>query len=369
MADISKITLPSGGTYNLKDAEARRMIAAGITFIRCTNAANTPYGVTWDYDGTTITGTLVASSTTKGSFYLVPDVNAAGLDIWDEYVTIQEGTDPNFTYSWERLGSTDIDLSDLGALAYKDSVSLNQDTATVLGSNSTFSLPQTSVSMTNTKKTLGVSLSGGDVTDVTGSAIVSVSESGTDTFVKSYPGATSKLVTQTIHPVAGTTTVPNVTGNNSVSATHIDSYGTASTFTYTVANETLTIAGSNSTAPTGTDVTATNVTLGTDITVATMGSEVTVATGSLSGTGTGGTVMTGLGTATTASAVTGVSSSSGTFVTGTTYTAPTASLGEKTGTGTYEVMTNASGNVPQTSVNITKDNKTVLTSNTTVTVS
>ena len=32
MADISKIKLPSGNTYNIKDAVARDMIAGGVSF-------------------------------------------------------------------------------------------------------------------------------------------------------------------------------------------------------------------------------------------------------------------------------------------------------------------------------------------------
>lgn len=66
MADISKITLPSGTTYDIKDTVARQMAAAGVTFTISTNAANTPKDVTWDNNGTTITGTLVASASTTG---------------------------------------------------------------------------------------------------------------------------------------------------------------------------------------------------------------------------------------------------------------------------------------------------------------
>lgn len=33
MADISKITLPSGNTYDIKDAVARQMISGGVSFI------------------------------------------------------------------------------------------------------------------------------------------------------------------------------------------------------------------------------------------------------------------------------------------------------------------------------------------------
>lgn len=121
MADISKITLPSGTTYDIKDAVARQMASAGVTFTISTNAANTPKDVTWDDSGTTITGTLVASASTTGAFYLVKATTQGGKDIYAEYVTVKNGN----AYAWEKIGTTDIDLSDLGALAYKDNVSTN----------------------------------------------------------------------------------------------------------------------------------------------------------------------------------------------------------------------------------------------------
>ena len=103
------------------------------------------------------------------------------------------------------------------------------------------------------------------------SSSVSFSGGSTDTFVKSYPGATSKLAT---------TTVPNVT-----------SAGSASTWSFAMGTgtdaETLIISGGNGSAPT-------------------LGTAKTVATGSLASNGGGDSVMTGLGTATTASAVTGI---------------------------------------------------------------
>ena len=81
MADISKITLPSGTTYNIKDAQARtdiadirEQLASGVSFHVCTTAADTPYGVTWiNGQGTTITGTLQAADVPDKSWiYLVP---------------------------------------------------------------------------------------------------------------------------------------------------------------------------------------------------------------------------------------------------------------------------------------------------------
>lgn len=121
MADISKITLPSGTTYNLKDEVARQAAAAGVSFIVSVDAASTPKDVTWDDHGTTITGTLVASDSTSGAFYLVPAVTSGGKDIYAEYVTVKISNE----YSWEKIGTTDIDLSNLGDLAYKDNATGN----------------------------------------------------------------------------------------------------------------------------------------------------------------------------------------------------------------------------------------------------
>lgn len=118
---IWQMTLPSGTTYDIEDKTARAA-AAGINMQKCTQASDTPYGVTWDNDGTTVTGTLVASSSTTGKFYLVPIVTEDGKDAFAEYVTVVNDTNPA-TYSWEKIGTTDIDLSDLGDLAYKDSAS------------------------------------------------------------------------------------------------------------------------------------------------------------------------------------------------------------------------------------------------------
>lgn len=89
MADISKITLPNGTTYNLKDEVARAGASAGLTI--------------------TVVDTLPsASASTMGAIYLVKDSTHTGAnDVYDEYVTVSV----NDAYSWEKLGNTDIDLS------------------------------------------------------------------------------------------------------------------------------------------------------------------------------------------------------------------------------------------------------------------
>ena len=301
MADISKITLPSGNTYDIKDAVARQAIAGGVSFIVAWNGsstpviANIPAGVTVTYNSTDYTGTLAANSAEAGAFYLVHSSSTTN-DVYDEYVAV--GT--TGSKSWEKLGSSNVDLSDLGALAYKDTVTASASAVTFsggstdkcLGSDATFTTTVTPTT-TNIKATASGTAVGAD---------------GTDTFVKSYPGATSKLAT---------TSIPNVTAAGSAS-TWAFSMGTGDD------SETLIISGSNSTAPT-------------------LGTAITAATGSLDANGGGASVMTGLGTATTASALTGVKVT----------TQPTVALatGATAGTGVISVATGI------TSASTTTDSK------------
>lgn len=121
MPDISKITLPSGTSYNIKDATAREAIAnlQNIENILSTDAATTPKDIVWNNDGTTITGTLVASSETIKKIYLIPNGGPDQDNTYDEYLTVKVGNN----YIWEMIGTTRTDLSNLGTLAYKNSAS------------------------------------------------------------------------------------------------------------------------------------------------------------------------------------------------------------------------------------------------------
>ena len=238
MAEISKITLPSGTTYDIKDATARQMASAGVSFTLCTSASNTPKDVTWDNSGTTVTGTLAASASTTGVFYLVPASTSGAKDVYAEYVTIVNGS----TYSWEKIGTTDIDLANLGDLAYKDSASGNYTPAGSV-SQPTFSgnamtstgnfTPDGTVSKPTFTGTEGnVSVSGtpaGSISVGTGSANYT-------------PGGTVSTPTITVTPSSSTGYVASsATGGGTVTA------GTAASATMpvlstTVNNETLTLS-------------------------------------------------------------------------------------------------------------------------------
>lgn len=95
MAEISQITLPSGTTYDIKDATARSAKQwIGITTTALTDGATTNPIVISGNEVTAVAGNITS---------------------YDETEFIFNGT------KWQEFGN----LSDLGALAYKDSASGN----------------------------------------------------------------------------------------------------------------------------------------------------------------------------------------------------------------------------------------------------
>ena len=158
MADISKIKLPSGNEYDIKDAVAREMISGGISFIivwTATDFASTtaptaaklatiPAGaeVAYNSGASTATGTLTASADTKAKFYLIYSKTQAGnVDNFNEYVTVENGSD----YIWEKIGDTQIDLSNV--VTDVDITASDKTTTTVIGSGATFTNTQPTITL------------------------------------------------------------------------------------------------------------------------------------------------------------------------------------------------------------------------------
>ena len=281
MADISKITLPSGNSYDLKDAAAREAIAAlqgGSYFLGKSTTAIEDQATT---NPISIDGETDPVTATNGN-----------VVVYGNKEFIFNGT------KWIEFG----DLSMLGDLAVLDEVVLSKGSGdNVLGEGTSFTNAASAVSFAahTTDNVLGA--------DATFSASVTASKSNikatasgatvgvktTDTFVKSYPGATSKMVKASVVGIDSNTavTIPNVT-----------SAGAADTWAFSMGSgndaETLIISGGNGTAATlGTAISASYVV---------SASAQDVATGSLAVDGTGADVMTGLGTPTTAAAATEV---------------------------------------------------------------
>ena len=367
---ISKITI-NGVTYLLKDSEAQH---GGISFVLATDADTTPKGVTWDKQGITITGALEAADAVAGAIYLVPapQSEVGTKNVYYEYVAVQSGAD----YIWEQLGDTRVSLTGLVTDVQKGNGDM------VLGASTTISSAASSVSFTGgTNDTFVKSYPGtsskletaqitGVGSNVTFNAVASATDATATNTVFGSDASASLIVTEektATNTVFGTaTTASKATAGTAValakaagSATNVSYIGNASTSTilgtasydsdnenltftsvsvsqgtvtgtngtesitpYTFADVTVPVVSSNTSVTsnsvkTNTTVTVPQVTSNEEVTAskvttasktaATAGTAQTVATGSLKANDSvGAEIMTGLGTAVTASAVTGI---------------------------------------------------------------
>lgn len=358
MADISKIKLPSGNEYDIKDATARQMISGGVSFIIAWDGTSTPVvadipsGVVVTYGGTDYTGTMTADSAEAGAFYLVKSATQAGgtLDKYDEYVPV--GTTGSKT--WEKIGDTQLNLSDVvtGVSLSKQTTDFVTGYASptsdkVIGSDATFTVTQPTITVTPSTTYLGATASGTAVgADGTASVVTGYASPTTDTFVKSVSAETNKnLVTTTVTGVSGSTTASKAAA--ATSQTTADGTGTSSSTNtdwlkgVSVANEVLIIGAATMDTQTTTQFTFSDVTVPIAASSAT-----TVATGATSTTGTGDAVVTGVSIGSYASAITGLGTpSTATALTGVKVTnQPTISVGtnSSSGTGKVQVVTGIS---------------------------
>lgn len=314
VGDISQITLPGGNTYDIKDAVARASIN-GI-FVIAWNGTGTatankvPAGVV----AGTVTGTLAASADTLGKFYLVKSAtqeNPTLSDIYDEYVTVQAGTSPNYTYSWEKIGDTQIKLTEIVT-----DVTLNKQTtnfvtgynnttsANVIGASSTFTVTQPVYS--NLSQTyLGATSAAPTIDDNKAfNAVTGYSSPTKESFVQELNVTnTNKLVTTTIKGVSGSTS-PGVLNSASVTG------------------EVLTIGSTNLTIPTAAS------------------ENTTVATGTINSSGGGSSVVTAVSIKTSKDALTGLGTPSTSSAMGSsaTFNAPTITLAANSSTATGRVQ-------------------------------
>lgn len=186
MPDLSTFTTPNNTTYNFKDSAAREAIAAmnGKEWYIVTSAADTPYGVKWTSNGTEITGTLVASADTKARIYFVPQTTQDGKDVYAEYVTVSPTAG---AFQWEKFGTTDINVSSLGALAYKSSAS---------GSYTPTGSVTVTTKTTDNKKTTVAPAASGDATYTPGGTVAA------PTITKKTAGATDTIKNPTAKTMA-----------------------------------------------------------------------------------------------------------------------------------------------------------------------
>lgn len=116
---ISQVTLPDNSTYLIKDAWAREQIAAGGLKIIVQHDGILPD----------------AGTETMGKLYLIPVSSthahnndpssmapvmhdSSSYDYYDEYVTVETTQDETTVYSWEKIGSTDTNLSNYSTISH-----------------------------------------------------------------------------------------------------------------------------------------------------------------------------------------------------------------------------------------------------------
>jgi hypothetical protein len=159
MADISKITLPSGTTYNIKDEVARQTLSGAIKIKGATTTA------------------LTDESTTNPIKINNKDYTAVANDavFYNKKEYVFDGT------KWHEFG----DMSGLGALAYKDTAS----------GSTTVAVPKTyTTTFTGKNKTVSVSGTTTGSVNVTKSAVtISKAETGNATYTPSGTNASSSV--------------------------------------------------------------------------------------------------------------------------------------------------------------------------------
>lgn len=336
MADISKITLPSGSTYNLKDQGARDLIDAlesyssylGVTTTALTDGATTNPIVIGGQSITAKTGSIVNYGSKEFIF---------------------NGT------SWQEFG----DLSALGALAYKNSASgsftpsgtVSQPTFSGSSSNVTITAADNTSGNYQPKGTVSTPSFTGSATTSTGTftpegsvsltntnqtATVSKASSGTATYT---PEGSVSAPTISVATAGSTTSINNPT-KVTVAKTVVAQAPSASSHPdnnltyYSVANETLSLYQIGYT--TGDSITTSSVTVKTG--------DASYSASQPSFTGTGARLVTGNISVPSSASFTGTEGS--VSVSGT----PSGSVSQPTFTGTKVQLsgtTTASGTVSQ----------------------
>ena len=321
MAYISKITIPGGTTYDIKDACAWEKINNILSVLN--------QGA---LDLVVVESLPDASAGTKGKIYLVSDTthDPSMNDVYDEYVTVVGGTTGSPTYSWEKIGNTDVNLSNYSHIGHTHSVSGTTDSSGshshTIGRTLKYIQAQNDVPLTfNTKKFVSsCSSSRLSTTTVYGVStnIVIASKADAGTAVNVAKPGTEKSYSKITSNSAGTVTVTCVSSNTATGSlgdattargAHTPMWGasvndstetlyfvfkplsTAKRVTSATATTTATVTGYSNSSITGINGSVSYVPYTfSDVSVPIKNvSSTTVATGSLSTSGSGSKVLTG----------------------------------------------------------------------------
>ena len=241
MADnklISKVTI-GGVVYDLKDKYAREkllslegVIAGGVQ-IEVVNELPT------------------ASKDTVGKIYFIPHVHGE-KDTYDEYLTVIRGTEGTPTYSWEKIGNTDIDLSGYAKNNHTHTVTSNviakQKKYTPAGS---ITLPSFSSTVTPSTDSVATVTNAGTAYTITDGSVSKAADTkskfATEGLTASYTAATETLVFAAAGKADAVTAAGEVTYTKPVLKGSLPTFGTKTVLTgatvATTANGKATFAG------------------------------------------------------------------------------------------------------------------------------
>lgn len=246
-----QIVTPPELVYEIVDTKARAMAdTAGNNIISWKGddtpvVAYIPAGVTVVYEGEEYVGTLQPDDENvqpKSRYLVYRGQTEDGDNIYQEYIVVKDPQDPTDIW-WEPCGFQDVNLRDLGQMAFVDFVSLNKGTgANVLGENTQFTASAPTISVNAPKAGLkaGIRTNTAVGADGTANAVTGYPNPTTETFVGSVSDtkkklkttsiqeagegvnlntkvtpSSSKMVTRTITAVDGTETVSKVTKSTS----------------------------------------------------------------------------------------------------------------------------------------------------------
>ena len=224
MADnklISKVTL-GGVTYDLKDKYARDSLSSleGL--------------VTGGIQIEVVSKLPTASRNTVGKIYFIPHVHGE-KNIYDEYLTII-GTDEPTTYSWEKIGNTDIDLSGYAKNNHTHTVTSNVTAETKKYTPAgNITLPNFSSEVTPSTDSVATVTDAGEAYTMTDGSVSQAADTksgfATEGITATYTEATETLVFAAAGTAQAVTAAGAVTYTKPVLSGSLPTFGTKTVLT------------------------------------------------------------------------------------------------------------------------------------------
>ena len=241
MADnklISKVTL-GGVTYDLKDQNARER----LTTLEGIVAGGVQIEV--------VSELPTASRNTVGKIYFIAHTHSE-KDIYDEYLTIIGGTEETPTYSWEKIGNTDIDLSGYAKNNHTHTVTSNVTAETKKYTPAgDITLPSFSSTVTPSTDSVATVTNAGEAYTITDGGVSQAADAksafATEGITATYAEATETLVFAAAGTAQAVTAAGAVTYTKPVLSGSLPTFGTKTVLTgatvATTANGDATFAG------------------------------------------------------------------------------------------------------------------------------